>query len=172
MTDVVIAWVDGDEPAHKSKKQRYLTGKKEMEHDDIAGAMRYRSTGEIYYCVASILRFAPWVHRIFIVTDEQDPHVDEFVKRNFPDNTIPIEIVDHKVLFRGYEDYLPTFNSISIETMTWRIPDLNEHFIEFNDDFILAAPTTPEDFFTSDGKVICYGKKYSSLMVRISRDFM
>ena len=67
MTDVVIAWVDGDDPAHKCKKAKYLTGKDETRFDDIAGAMRYRSTGEVYYCVASVLRYAPWVRKIFIV---------------------------------------------------------------------------------------------------------
>ena len=112
--DIVITWVDGDDPAHKNKKNLHLTGKNETSHDDIAGATRYRSTGEIFYCVASILRYAPWVHKIYIVTDNQDPHVDEFVARNFPENKTPIEIVDHTVIFRGYEQYLPTFNSLSI----------------------------------------------------------
>ena len=79
-----------------------------------------------------------------------------------------MEIVDHKVIFRGYEEFLPTFNSISIESMTWRIPGLSEHYIEFNDDLILAAPTRPDDFFTEDGKVVCYGKSYRSLYVRLS----
>ena len=30
MTDVVIAWVDGDDPAHKRKKASYLTPNKEL----------------------------------------------------------------------------------------------------------------------------------------------
>ena len=80
-----------------------------------------------------------------------------------------MEIVDHKIIFEGYEEYLPTFNSISIESMTWRIPGLSEHFIEFNDDLILAAPTTPEDFFTEDGKVVCYGKRRLQFLTRLSR---
>ena len=155
MTDVVIAWVDGDDPAHKRKKTQYLTGKNETKFDDVAGAMRYRSTGEIYYCVASVLRYAPWVRKIYIVTDNQNPHVDEFVAHNFPDNTIPIELVDHKVLFRGYEQYLPTFNSLAISTMLWRIPGISDSFLYFNDDVFPLQPCKPTDFFV-DG--ICGSK--------------
>ena len=168
MTDVVIAWVDGDDPVHKQKKAQYLTNKCEDTFNDIAGAMRYRSTGEIYYCVASILRYAPWVRKIFIVTDNQDPHIDEFVVRNFPDNTIPIELVDHMVLFRGYEQYLPTFNSISIETMLWRIPDLSDRFLYFNDDFFLASPATEDMWFEGDCTCV-YAHRFAAWWARLLR---
>lgn len=100
--DVVIAWVDGNDPKHQAKMKPYLDPQS-AKSDDIAGPTRFRSEGEIFYCVASILRFAPFVRKIFIVTDEQNPHLEEFVQKNFPDNRTPIEIVDHKILFRGYE---------------------------------------------------------------------
>ena len=168
--DAVVTWVDGNDERHRAKRMRY--GNKAMlSADDVAGNTRYSSVGEIQYCIASINRFAPWINKIYIVTDEQNPEVDNFIKHHFPNRCVPIEIVDHKVLFKGYEEFLPTFNSITIESMTWRIPGLSEYYIEFNDYFILAAPTMPEDFFTHDGKVICYGKKYCSLPVRISRIF-
>ena len=165
--DAVITWVDGDDPRHKAKREQYGSVKA-LNRDDVAGATRFTSIGEIFYCVASLNRFAPWLNKIYIVTDEQNPMVDEFIAKHFPEGSIPVEIVDHKVIFRGYEEHLPTFNSISIESMTWRIPGLAEHYIEFNDDLILAAPTQPEDFFTKDGKVVCYGKRYSALYVKLS----
>ena len=160
--DAVITWVDGDDPRHKAKREKY--GNTTIaSRDDVAGTTRFRSVGEIFYCVASLNRFAPWLNKIYIVTDEQDPMLDDKIKELFPEGHIPMEIVDHKTIFEGYEEYLPTFNSVSIESMTWRIPGLSEHYIEFNDDLILAAPTTPEDFFTEDGKVVCYGKRYGAL---------
>lgn len=166
--DVVLTWVDGDDPRHKAKMSRFVTSDMQQE-DDIAGTTRFKSVGEIFFCVASINKFAPWVRKIFVVTDEQNPHLEEFLSYNFPDGSIPVEIVDHRVIFRGYEQYLPTFNSISIETMTWRIPGLSEHYIEFNDDFILAAPVLPRDFFPRKGRVICYGKRYFMPVVRLTR---
>lgn len=165
--DAVITWVDGDDPKHKLKRQTY--GSHRILHtDDVAGSTRFRSVGEIFYCVASLNRFAPWINKIYIVTDEQNPQLDSFLSENFPEGHIPVEIIDHKVIFRGYEQYLPTFNSISIESMTWRIPGLSEHFIEFNDDLILAAPVTPEDFFTENG-VVCYAGKRNSYLVALTR---
>ncbi len=168
--DAVITWVDGDDPVHKEKRRQYAPPSL-FKISDIAGSTRYRSVGEIFWCVASLNRFAPWINRIYIVTDNQDPGLDDFLQRNFPEGHIPYEIVDHKVIFRGYEEYLPTFNSISIETMTWRIPGLSDHFIEFNDDLLLISPTRPEDFFGPDGSPVCYYKRYSAVWVNLKNWF-
>lgn len=154
--DVVIAWVDGNDPAHKEKIQPYLE-QQANRNDDIAGATRYMSNREINFCLASIYRYAPFVRRIFIVTDGQDPQLDTFVQKNFPQQSIPIEIVDHTTLFRGYEQYLPTFNSLTIETALHRIPGLSEHFVYFNDDFLLLNPVAPNDWFKG-GQSMVNGK--------------
>lgn len=168
--DAVITWVDGDDPNHIAKRNAYGDSKI-ADREDVGGVTRFRSVGEILYCVASLNKFAPWLNKIYIVTDDQNPMLDQKINELFPNGHIPMEIVDHKVIFDGYEEYLPTFNSISIESMTWRIPGLSEHYIEFNDDLILAAPTTPEDFFTEDGDVVCYGDRQLQLFVRLSRLF-
>lgn len=154
--DAVITWVDGNDPLLNAKRQKYGT-KKQFSQIDVAGATRFANVGEIFWCVASINRFAPWIRRIFIITDGQDPHLEPFLEKHFPEGYIPIEIVDHKVIFEGYEQYLPTFNSISIETMIWRIPGLSERFIYFNDDLMLTEPAKPEDFFTPNGIVSYVG---------------
>lgn len=153
--DVVITWVDGADPAHKLKIGPYLNPQARRS-DDIAGPTRYGSRGEIFYCVASVFRFAPFVRKIFIITDSQNPNLGEFVQQNFPESSIEIEIVDHAVLFRGYESYLPVFNSRAIETCTFRIPGLSENYVYFNDDFFLVRPITPSDWFIGD-KIVAYG---------------
>lgn len=168
--DAVITWVDGDDPRHRAKRQTFASPEMVAE-EHIAGETRFNSLGEIFYCVASINRFAPWINKIYIVTDEQNPNLEPFLEQHFPNGYIPIEIIDHKTIFRGYEEYLPTFNSISIESMTWRIPGLSDRFIEFNDDLILSAPVTPEDFFFQEGGVVCYAEKKSYLLTAFTRLF-
>ena len=168
--DAVITWVDGNDTNHRQKRHRYCP-QEVLKASDKAGDERYANIGEIFWCIASINRFAPWINKIFIVTDEQDPHVEDFLALTFPEGSIPVEVVDHKQIFEGYGEYLPTFNSISIETMTWRIPGLSKYYIEFNDDLMLTAPVSPEDFFTADGKVICYGKWASIPFTRLTRLF-
>ncbi|MDE5609909.1 MAG: hypothetical protein K2I66_05980, partial [Bacteroidales bacterium] len=68
---------------------------------------------------------------------------------------------DHKdACAGGYEQYLPVFNTNSVETMVWRIPGLSEHYIYFNDDFLFVNPVKPEDFF-DNGKIVAYVRPYS-----------
>lgn len=166
--DAVITWVHGEDPKHQAKRIKF-GNTNILESEDVAGSTRFSSLGEIFYCVASLNRFAPWLHKIYIVTDEQDPCLTPFLEKHFPAGYIPIEIVDHTTIFRDYEQYLPIFNSISIETMTWRIPGLSEHYIELNDDFILSAPACPEDFFLPDGRVVCYASPYNMPWTKLTR---
>ncbi len=166
--DAVITWVDGNDPILKQKRLKYGDANI-FAAEDVAGSTRFNSLGEIFYCVASLNRFASWLHKIYVVTDGQDPGLIPFLEENFPEGYIPIEVVDHKVIFRGYEEYLPTFNSISIETMTWRIPSLSEYYIELNDDFVLSLPTKPEDFFLPDGRSVCYAKMYNMQWTKFTR---
>lgn len=166
--DVVITWVDGQDQPLAARRRQYATAN-ELRHDDVAGTTRYASLDEIFWCVASINRFAPWVHRIFIVTDQQDPHVTPFLQQHFPEGFIPVEIVDHRQIFAGYEEYLPTFSSLSLETMLWRIPGLSEHYLEMNDDFLMTRPVFPEDFFTPEGHPICYATWASVPFTRFTR---
>lgn len=154
--DALLPWVDGDDPVLKAKRAKYLS-KADSSNDDVAGATRYKSIGEIKYCVASILRFAPFIRKIFIMTDGQDPQLGPFIEKNFPGQSGKIEIIDHSVIFKGYEKALPVFNSNAIEAVFWNIPQMSEHILYFNDDFMLTAPVEPEDFFRPDGRVVCFG---------------
>lgn len=147
--DAVIAWVDGNDPAHKDKVDEYMD--RYSPHTEAAEPTRFRENGEIYFCLASILKFAPYIRRIFIVTDQQTPaRLAEFMAAwSIPDDKI--QIVDHREIFRGYEEFLPTFNSISIETMLHRIPGLSDEYVYFNDDFFLLRPVDPSYFFDEHG---------------------
>ena len=165
--DAVIAWVDGEDPVHKAKRRKY--GKwAELDNDEVGGDIRFTSVGEIRFCVASLLRFAPFLRKIFIVTDSQNPGLDGFLDKYFPDRGTEVVIVDHKDIYAGYESCMPVFNSLSIETMLWRIPDLSEHYIYLNDDFLIVSPVTEEDFF-QNGKAICYADPFSVPLARILR---
>lgn len=151
--DVVIAWVDGNDPKHMAKRQKWL---KQTGDTPIAGAhsTRFASVNEIKYCLLSILKFAPFVQNIFIVTDDQDPQLMDDVQQFFPERANSIRIVDHKEIFEGYEQYLPTFNSINIANMLWRIKGISNRFVYFNDDIFLVREVKPEDFFVGNTPLI------------------
>jgi len=151
--DAVVTWVDGGDPAHMAKMKPFLE-KGIMATHPGASPTRFGTTGEIGYCILSILRFAPFVRHVYIVTDGQDPEIGDLVATYYPERVNSIKIIDHKEIFRGYEQYLPTFNSISIETMLWRIPGLADNFIYFNDDTFLIRPTNSATWFEKGRPVI------------------
>jgi hypothetical protein len=151
--DAVITWVDGADPNHKAKLDAYLSSIGNVRPRS-ANPARFSSVGEIEYCVVSLLRFAPWIRTIFIVTDQQQP--DFMAKLVGTAYESRIKIVDHSVIFSGYEQYLPTFNSMSISSMLWRIPGIAERFLFLNDDFALIRPVESSAFFRGD-KVVLHG---------------
>ena len=144
--DIVIPWVNGNDSKHKKKINSYLNDK-DIARIPGAYSTRFASVNEIKYCILSILKFASFVRNIFIVTDSQNPNVDNYIKNSFPDRLNSIRIVDHKEIFEGFEQFLPTFNSITISNMMWRIKGLSDNFICFNDDLFIIRKIQPNDFF-------------------------
>jgi hypothetical protein len=166
--DAVIAWVDGNDPVLAAKRNSYLNGKTPGITSG-AHSTRFASVNEIRYCVLSILRFAPFIRNIFIVTDNQDPGLDEDLQTFFPEKRGSVKIVDHREIFEGFEKYLPTFNSISIASMIWRIRGLAQNFIYFNDDSFLVRPVSREDFFIG-GKPVIRGRWVPAPVPRVMFD--
>ncbi len=150
--DAVVTWVDGSDPAHRQKLDAYLRtlGRR----PSTASPNRFSDSGESAACIASLLRFAPWLRRIHIVTDNQEPPFMATLRAAGLGNRV--RVVDHRVLFAGYEHCLPTFNIRSISSMLWRIPELAEQYLYLNDDFMLLRPMQKDDFFR-DGRLVLRG---------------
>ena len=83
---------------------------------DDTKAQRFEDFNQIKYSIRSIEKFAPWIRKIWIVTNGQ--HI------NWLDDTNPnIEIVSHDQIYSD-KNHLPTFNSRSIEVHLHKIPDI------------------------------------------------
>jgi len=150
--DAVILWVDGNDEHHKAKMLPFLEDKTKINSEKFR--TRYDHVNEIKFTIDSILKYAPYIRNIHIITDNQTP---DFLKNSNNETYKKVSIVDHKVVFKGFEEYLPTFNCRPIETCLYRIPDLAEHFIYMNDDFFLINETKPSDFF-KNGLPVLRGK--------------
>ncbi|MDO6598081.1 Stealth CR1 domain-containing protein [Oceanihabitans sp. 2_MG-2023] len=149
--DAVILWVDGEDEKHKAKILPYIKDNKKAKTKKFR--TRYDQVNEIKFTIDSILKFAPYIRNIHVVTDEQTPGFLTPKKSKYN----KVNIVDHSVVFANYETYLPVFNCRPIETCIYRIPNLAEHFIYFNDDFFLIKETKPDDFF-KNGLPVLRGK--------------
>ncbi|MFT8427922.1 stealth family protein [Leuconostoc mesenteroides] len=135
--DFVVLWVDDTDEKWQQEKQQY----RELENDD-KSISRFRDTGLFKYWFRSVEKYAPWVHHIFLVTNGQVP---DFLNTEHE----KITLVNHKTIMPV--DALPTFNSSAIELTINNIPNLSEHFVEFNDDMFLNRPVKPTDFFNVNG---------------------
>ena len=134
--DFVITWVDGNDTEWQREKERYF--EEFNYHTSGNGTERYRDWGLLLHWFRSVEKYAPWVHKVYIVTNGQCPNW--------------LNINNSKLCFVSHKDfipakYLPTFCSDVIELNLWRIAGLSEHFVYFNDDVFLNNPVEPEDFF-------------------------
>jgi hypothetical protein len=141
--DAVVTWVDGNDPAHRALRTQYMAEVGGVLHENASNPHRWESSDEIQYCLRSIHNNAPWVRTIWIVVDRDGPDVAS-LPQSLRDK---LRIVTHAQIFAGYEAVLPTFNSLAIESMMWRIEGLAERFLYFNDDVFLTAPLAPDDMF-------------------------
>ena len=160
--DFVIAWVDGNDVKHRLKRQQFQST------NIVKGSAeetRFASNDEIYFSIASILKYVPYFGTIYIITDEQQPaHIHDFFEQGLcaPEQ---IKIIDHRTIFAGHEQYLPTFNSLSIETMLWNIPGLSKYFIYLNDDFFFNASSELDDFLVGD-QIKVYGHWENNSLIK------
>ena len=156
--DAVITWVDGSKPEYQRKLKEYLT-------DNNTLKKQYFQANEINLCVASIVKYAPFIRKIFIVTDKQRPNLDNIKHLVTLDK---VEIIDHEEIFRENKDCLPTFNIRSIDALLFKIKNLSDKFIYFNDDMFLVKETSQEDWFINNKAVLTgvWAKTYNKQVIK------
>lgn len=135
--DIVILWVDGSDPDWLSEKNKYHNKKVVIDSSE----NRYRDWDNIVYLFRGIEKFAPWVRKVHFVTWG---HLPEWLNKKCE----KLNIINHIDFIPS--EYLPTFNSHTIELNIHRIKDLADKFIYFNDDMFLINKVQPTDFFKND----------------------
>ena len=168
--DFVITWVDGSDEKWLAKKRAFAEGhsfiKKPSsttnrtfaENQPLAKSqpsiesrpslekprfdssdLRFRNDFDfLKYWFRGVEKFAPWVNQIFFVTAG---HLPDWLNPDHP----KLKIIHHSDFIP--KEFLPTFNSHTIENNLHRIAELSENFVYFNDDFYLLKKTRPEVFF-------------------------
>ncbi len=132
--DVVITYVDGNDPFWKADYERVVGGE--------ALSKRFRDWDTLRYLLRGIEKFLPFVRKVHLVV-ARESQVPEWIDKD------AVHVVLHRDIIP--EAYLPTFNSSMIEMFLHRIEGLDERFLYFNDDMFPMRPVS-EDVFFKDGK--------------------
>lgn len=142
--DLVYLWVDGGDLEWLNKKKIFL-GEKADHNIEAVTKGRNADNNELMYSLRSMEMYAPWIRKVFIVTDEQKPKWLNL-------NNSKVEIVDIREIIPSQA--LPCYNSVIIEHFLYKIPGLSEHFLYSNDDMFFNTEVRPDYFFTKEGKPI------------------
>lgn len=141
--DAVYLWVDGADHRFRQALRSVIPA---AEAD--AQSNRFRDNGELKFSLRSLEQFAPWVRKVFLVTNGQVPG---WLNRDHPRLTV----VTHEELFERKSD-LPVFNSNAIESRLHHIEGLSRRFLYLNDDLFFGGPSTPADYIRPDGRQLIY----------------
>ena len=136
--DAVITYVNGMEPKWREQC---------IAHNRFPNFIqRFYDYGTLRFVLRGISEHMKFIDRVFLVVSNIE-QVPDYVN----DNVI---IITHDMFIP--KEYLPTFNSHTIECFLWNIPDLSEEFIYFNDDMIPINKMEAEEFFKNDLVCISY----------------
>jgi hypothetical protein len=148
--DFVYTWVDGTDINWWNEKQTFQ--KKPIDNARWP-SITNSEKDELYYSVHLTHKNAPWIRKIYIVT--QRPHVPKWLNKCDKSLQSKIIMVHHDEIF-DVELQLPCYNSDLIESQLYKIPNLSEYFVYCNDDFFIGQPVEKCDFFqivASDDKL-------------------
>jgi len=134
--DFAVTWVDMADPAWREEFARYAGGIDNSKNE--VSEARFRDYGFLRYWFRGVEKFAPWVRKIHFITCGQKP---EWLNIS----NSKLNLVNHA----GYipKQFLPCFNSSSLEMHLHKIPGLSERFVYFNDDFFITNHVSPDRFF-------------------------
>lgn len=105
---------------------------------------RFRQLIDLKYLLRCIDKYCNFVRTVYLVVQSRD-QVPDYVYESSR-----LKVIEHKDIIPA--EFLPTFNSNTIDLHIHRIPGLSEHFIYINDDMYPVNYLSETDFFTEDGK--------------------
>ncbi len=147
--DIVYTYVDGNDPdfinTRKYISKKYYNPNNNTYDSNIIG--RFNDRDELKYSLRSVDYYLNFYRNIYIVTNGKLP---KWLNINHP----RIKTIKHSDI-PVLKDYLPTYNSHSIEANLHRIPGLSEKFLYFNDDVLITKKIDISDFI-KDGKIIIH----------------
>ena len=144
--DFVILWVDGNDEKWLKEKSNYIPSLKNKENNNSA---RFRDWENLKYWFRSIEKNCKYVNKIYFITWG---HLPRWLNTSNP----KLVVIKHQDYIPS--KYLPTYNSNVIELNLFRIKELSENFVLFNDDMFVMESTKATDFFKKGLPCECFSE--------------
>lgn len=140
--DFVLPYVDNTKQIWRQNYIKFCQDNDRLDVIHRIDTERYDDFGLLKYLIRGIAKFMPWIRKLHLIVQDET-QVPDWI------DTSKINIVLHRDFIP--EEYLPTYNSCTIEMFLYNIPDLAEHFIYGNDDIYATNDLTISDFFNEEG---------------------
>jgi hypothetical protein len=134
--DFVITWVDSNNLNWLKNFNKFSSIENTKDYNS-----QFRNWELLKYWFRGVEKFAPWVNKIFFITDGSMPEW-------LTSNSNNLVIIKHSDFIP--DEFLPTFNIGNIEMFLHKIPGLSEQFVYFNDDFYLINHVKKSRFFINN----------------------
>lgn len=136
--DFVVTFVDKSDPEYIERYNNFIKENEipvpEINNLDI----RATDYGTLQCLIRSVDLYLPWINNVYLVV-QSESQVPKWINKS------NVKIVLHEDFIP--KEYLPTYNTFTIQTHLHLIPGLSEKFISSDDDSIILKPLTPEYFF-------------------------
>jgi hypothetical protein len=155
--DIVYTWVNGEDAKFQSDFQHYVSSIKKTKTEKLPTWGQFMTRKELLYSLCSVQTHLKDFDRIYIIVHDEhelphkvfSPEWNKKLSKNFRDKII---YIPHSFII-PYR-YLPTFNSIVIESFIHYIPNLSEYYVYLNDDMMMLHPYQYYFFFDEEGRPI------------------
>jgi len=132
--DIVIPYVDDSDPEWLSEYTQATGG-------NSGQTARFRSWGTLKYLLRGVAEYMPFIRDVILLVSG-DSQIPDWLNQD------TVRIVKHNEFIP--QEYLPTFNSCTIEAYLFSITKLSDRFIYFNDDIFPISAMSASDFFTEN----------------------
>ena len=139
--DLVIPYVNNNDLVWRKNYIDFCSKNRLQEKIVEMLGSRYGGLTFIYDQLKLANKNMPWINKIYLLLSNKEQVIHSLLPPN-------VVCVYHNEFIPG--QFLPTFNSTTIEMFLWNIKGLSEKFIYANDDMLPTGALKPSDFFCGD----------------------
>ena len=140
--DFVVPYVDNQDQVWRDTYIKYCqTHNMRAKIVDLFSQRYNDNVKLIDYQLKLVEKNMPFINKIYLLVSNIE-QVPQGINKD------KVVVVLHKDFIPP--QYLPTFNSTTIEMFLWNVPNVSEYFVYANDDMLPTQPLKETDFFDGD----------------------